>query len=233
MKPGQWRYLGVLLIVLSTIVMSFGVAGLLVNWLDRPASEFAEWWAATSTAAALAAASIAAIFAADTVLREASRDKARVEAEQRAQASLVAVWPGRDTIHINGNMKIRPGAHVRNASDVPVTNGVIYVEAAWLPPDRNGDESLEVLGLQSIGLIPPAEEPTFQAFKAEWLQRFVRETRPPREAVGWTFDGYRVGIGFRDAAGNWWARTSDGKLHDLGFDDDPDDTPVAQYTGRT
>ncbi|VXC44535.1 hypothetical protein [Nocardioides sp. AX2bis] len=117
----------------------FCLAASLVSVLDLDASDAAAWVGALGTAFAFAVAAVAARAAWDGLLIERQRDRRLEDNEQRAQAAKVAVWAEDE-----GALKLEfgdmdPGTllndllgvrsmtvYVRNASDLPVRNALVF-----------------------------------------------------------------------------------------------------------
>ncbi|PUB20178.1 hypothetical protein C8K30_1173 [Promicromonospora sp. AC04] len=147
-----------------------------------------EWLTALATAAAV----VVALTFGGVEFWRGRRDRAEQRAERRiSQAALVNAWL---EVHFDDvNTRLLAGYRLHNASTAPVYSLVtVMPKGAW--PGR----------LAPWGLLTPTDKP--------------REVGPARD-VGFDSDAdVQLEFTFRDAAGTWWRRTTDGLLHELKSD---------------
>lgn len=128
----------------------------------------ADLLAAYATLAAFAAAGFAVYFSHQAYRIEEGRDKARLRAERRAQAELVAAWPGEiqfgrehnhgvvgRPIEINGATAL-----LRNASSVPVWNVAVEFVIIRLPTTEGGSPDGQARkAIRRLSVLPPTDTP--------------------------------------------------------------------------
>lgn len=171
----------------------------------------ANWLEAIATVAALGAAVAAALLVARTVQIELAREGERLEADRKAQAILVAAWPGtklsRDWSPLREATSAAPryrtivavSVHYQNASAVPIYDVTLDVAIRVRAP---GGEWATGSGVADLGIVPP------QTKEAVWVQLTepLRDPQPEGERNPDDLD-MQVTIYFRDAANHLWRRT--------------------------
>jgi len=191
----------------------------------------ADWVAATATVAAFGAAIIAARYAAGAFHLESSREAQLLSAQRRSQAALVAVWPDRfipnwEHNH-DGTSTVVEGitggvAMLRNASDVPVTNGHVDFTVILAYADGLADADIRYLVGEDLAVLPPSADPR----EIRWSVASHAVMIPGVPTLGdgqdypdcGTYDPSRLvvdDITFRDAAGVLWHRDRVGHLTEV------------------
>lgn len=196
------------LAAISVMLLTVGISTAAWRVSDRPAGEWPSWVSAGATVAAVGAAIVAGFYAARAFGLEFQRDRRWEEAQEKAQASLVAGWWGRGPEPkpaqpgtpqaLLANVAVWSGAGaprgilLRNASEVPVTEVDIILQR----PDTHAE-----IGWIHVGLLPPGGEPTFVSGRSAWHDDAVPSGVTPE-----------VSILFTDAAGRRWSRIPSGAL---------------------
>jgi hypothetical protein len=219
-------------VLLSLAVFaSFAMAAGLNQATGYCNGSMADWVAAIATVAAFVAAVIAARYAAGALDLERGREEQRLQAERRAQASLVAAWPAKFIPHQelqnNDTWLTVEGiagaaAMIRNASDVPVTG--VHVDFWVVHGEETSHQEADIrfLGGVDVKVLPPVTEPQ----EIQWLAGPNGHMVPGVPTTGhhedyWPdhppYDPSRlvVDIIFRDAAGTLWRRDRLGRLEEI------------------
>lgn len=217
-------------LVLAALAGSL-VVGLLANLAGAPSGSIPDWIEAIATVAAFIAAVFAARYAAGAFALERHRESQRLDAERRAQASLVAAWPARFIQYMEEQQSGPPkgldtiaGAEalLRNASDLPVTNVHVDFWVVHAYADEHGPADIRHLGGQTVAVLPPATEPHRVLWSTEGRQHFVEGVptvgdprdhhpdQPPHDPARLILD-----LTFRDSAGVLWRRDQLGRLQEV------------------
>jgi hypothetical protein len=200
-------------------VLACGLAILVVLLVaaafDRGATntDGASWIEAISTLAAVVIATIAALFAGRAFVLEDRRERRAQQDLQQFQAARVAVWAevAKTRAQQGGRLRTYPGQltiHLRNASDLPVTQVTVTLQLHGTKVDGNrwttwGDDV-------EFPLLPPASTP--RAEQVRLPQRFADEW------ADYVDDGgpeVTLAVSFRDSNNRWWVRYFDGTLEEL------------------
>jgi hypothetical protein len=205
--------------------------GIIANLAGAPSGSIPDWIEAIATVAAFAAAVFAARYAAGAFVLERERESQRLDAERRAQASLVAAWPARFIQYMDEQQADLPkgldtiaGAEVllRNASDLPVTNVHVDFWAVHAYADEHGPADIRRLGGQTLAVLPPATEPHRVLWSTEGRQHFLPgvptvgdprdfwPSEPPHDPARLILD-----LTFRDSSGVLWRRDRVGRLQEV------------------
>lgn len=207
------------------------VVGIIANLAGAPSGSIPEWIEATATVAAFAAAVFAARYAAGAFALERERESQRLDAERRAQASLVAAWPARFIQYMEEQhdgtwegLDTIAGAEalLRNASDLPVTNVHVDFWVVHAYADDHSPEDIRRLGGQDLAALPPSTEPEPIRWSTEGRQHFLPGVPTVGDAHGYwpdqpPHDPARLilKIRFRDSSGVMWRRDRVGRLEEV------------------
>lgn len=206
--------------LLGAVVLSAAL-GLIGYLWARPTekTELAQWFMASTSLVTVIAAAAAAYFAYRAFVLESQRERARLEGEVRAQASLVAGWRCEGwtgVVLATGRAQFERGTEVhgiqdvryliRNASSLPITN-VLVRARIFLTLPVGGDVIFE-LPPRHHDLIPPSGEPVQlmtdgRGKSAGSILGYVGEFELPR---------VELDLEFTDASGLRWRRWADGRL---------------------
>lgn len=136
-------------------------------------------------------------------LRESLEERERqADDRRRSQAAKVNAW-----LKHNGEQRKRWGAHIHNASDLPIFDVRVFFylparagEVTWVPASIGGpDEAIPVLPPQSEGFVLMLEGDVSSVIENIDVSE--------RSCV--------VGVEFTDSAGNRWERNPRGALNPL------------------
>jgi hypothetical protein len=144
---------------------------------------------AWSTFGAAVLAAVASFFAYRAYVKESRIEKRMRDADERAQAALVAIWLGADPSgDEEGNWVV-----IRNASETPVYDVTWWIQ---LSSENVGGELIKVVPPSSAGEIfqPPLYLATNYGFEDDDLPELG------------------IGLEFTDSAGIQWHRNTDGSL---------------------
>lgn len=210
----------ILVALLGALVISAALGLIGYAWA-RPTeqTELAQWFMASTSLVTVIAAAAAAYFAYRAFVLEFHRERARLEGEVRAQASLVAGWRcegWNGVVLATGRAHFERGTEVhgiqdvryliRNASSLPITNVLVWARIFLTLPV--GGEVIFELPSRHHDLIPPSSEPVQlmtdgQGKSAGSVLGYVGEFDLPR---------VELDLEFTDASGLRWRRWADGRL---------------------
>ncbi|MFC0504197.1 hypothetical protein [Micromonospora costi] len=192
---------------------------LLPAWLsDVELGDVATWVGALANVATLALATVAAVVGFRVYKIESGRDR-RAEDERReraldarrSQAQLVSIW-------YNGPRHAPGVAYVLNASNLPAYELFLHftveppVEFLGVFEDATEDWPWNYLfGFEDIKVLPPHIGPQAVPL-TESLVAAIQACDLPFEGI---YEGIRVTMAFRDAAGRMWRREENGVLTQL------------------
>ncbi len=212
------------------ILLGFPLVGLIAHTARADIGSIPDWIEAVATVAAFAAAVSAARYAASAFTLEREREAQRLDAERRAQASLVAAWPTRFLPYVenmrDGTWRTVAGvsgaeAAIRNASDIPVTSVHVDFYVVHTLGDARTEPDIELLGGEDLAYLPPDAEPQ----PIRWSSGGRRHLLAGVPSIGEPDDYYPdeppydparllLDIWFRDAAGVVWHRDRVGRLEE-------------------
>lgn len=213
-SPGRGFFVEVLLVGLIVAALALALSQL----TGASAGSTPDWIAAISTFAAFVAAAIAAGYAIKAYKIQREMGAAQWRAEHRLQAALVSVWVNAELTHAVQNGKQRTVAasiivSLRNASELPVHRVIVHLMAREADPEKYweyeiDDSAVELPDIR-LSTLPPSTEPLVRKVEsaqlAQMANRYERKGPDPTVVLA-------VAVEFTDAAGEKWARRTDGTL---------------------
>ena len=205
------------LLEVAAVFLSCTVVATVVWAIARGASEGSEslagWIEALSTLGALLAATAAAVFAARILYIEVCRERRVASDLRQHQAARVAGWATVDVVNVlqSGSAWARPRklyVHLRNASDLPVTNMKVTLQLSGLTADGKSRQTIWGDDLD-FDTVPPTDAPFTE--ERPIPQRFIEAW----STFGGSHPRVKVVVEFTDTNNAVWVRYADGQLKDV------------------
>lgn len=195
------------------------VAVTVLAWgATRPSddTELAQWLPGVASAATLIAAVVAAVYAAGAFRIEHRREQRLIDDAERAQAVTFAVWgsPGGfgRTVDHEGNAVYSFDAAtimLRNGSELPIYDVTYAATLRAVPTSApwGGPVELQRPSGNRVALVPPRETTQVGAGSSVAV---VPASEPITGFTPMPTLQIHVAVQFRDTAGNYWRRHSNG-----------------------
>ena len=185
--------------------------------MQTPRTELAQWLPAVSSVLTLTAAVAAAVFAAGALRIESRREQRERDDIEKLQATTVAAWgsnAGVGRTGVAGGATVtytldRAQLLVRNGSNLPIYDLRFVAKLMSTDAEIDGAPLTFPGGATTIPLVSPADTITYGLARHEFS---VAAPKGFDGNTGMPSNHIVVAIQFRDTAGTYWRRHTDGEF---------------------